>query len=415
VFLPQILILFGFIAVLEDCGYMARAAFLMDKLMSRCGLSGKSFIPLLSSVACAVPGIMAARVIENRRDRLATILVAPLMSCSARLPVYLLVVGAFVTPAVTGWARLSVPGLVLFLMYALGLVLAPLVAFVLKKTLLRGQTPVFVMEMPTYKVPSLRTVWRRMFDAGGSFLKRAGTVILASMILVWVLMSFPAGDHARRVGELNREANRVKEQIDEGEKPFAAQYAELREVEDTLAEDPEDARSLARQVELKAELAANEVALAPLREQLASTQKECNEEQAEWKHNSYLGRVGQAIEPAVRPLGWDWKIGVAALASFPAREVVVGVLGVLYQEGRVDSKDAGARRKLGEKLRPLYSLPTALSLMVFFALCCQCASTLAVIRRETRSWLWPAFTFTYMTALAYVAALVVYQVGSWFT
>ncbi|HZY87706.1 MAG TPA: ferrous iron transport protein B, partial [Gemmataceae bacterium] len=192
VFLPQILILFGFIAVLEDCGYMARAAFLMDKLMARCGLSGKSFIPMLSSVACAVPGIMATRVIEDRRDRLTTILVAPLMSCSARLPVYILLIGAFLTTGYAFW----VPGLVMFSMYAIGLVVAPLVALALKRTLLRGETPVFVMEMPAYKVPGVRQVLRRMYDAGTAFIRRAGTLILASMVLVWALMYFPRSEGA---------------------------------------------------------------------------------------------------------------------------------------------------------------------------------------------------------------------------
>ncbi len=198
VFLPQILILFGFIAILEDCGYMARAAFLMDKLMSRCGLSGKSFIPMLSSVACAVPGIMATRVIENRRDRLTTILVAPLMSCSARLPVYVLLIAAFFPvrdeghPDGFGW---YVPGLVMFSMYMVGLVVAPVVAWLLKRTLLRGETPVFVMEMPLYKQPSLRTVLRRMTESAWAFLYRAGTLILASMILVWALLYFPSRDY----------------------------------------------------------------------------------------------------------------------------------------------------------------------------------------------------------------------------
>ena len=189
VFLPQIVILFGFIAVLEDCGYMARAAFLMDKLMARCGLSGKSFIPMLSSVACAVPGIMATRVIENRRDRLATILVAPLMSCSARLPVYVLLIGAFLTDGFPFW----VPGLVMFAMYSVGLVTAPFVALLLKRTLLRGEAPPFVMEMPLYKWPSLRSVVRRMTDSGWAFLQRAGTMILAAMVLVWALLYFPRG------------------------------------------------------------------------------------------------------------------------------------------------------------------------------------------------------------------------------
>src|SRR5262249_46833544 len=194
VFLPQIVILFGFIAVLEDCGYMARAAFLMDKLMYRCGLSGKSFIPMLSSVACAVPGIMATRVIENRRDRLATILVAPLMSCSARLPVYTLLIGAFLPvrgtehPDGYGW---WMPGVVVVAMYAIGLIVAPLVALALKQTLLRGETPVFVMEMPLYKMPSLWTVFGRMKDSGWAFLRRAGTMILAAMVIVWALLYYP--------------------------------------------------------------------------------------------------------------------------------------------------------------------------------------------------------------------------------
>src|SRR5205085_4938120 len=195
VFLPQILILFCFIAILEDCGYMARAAFLMDRIMSRCGLSGKSFIPLLSSVACAVPGIMATRVIENRRDRLATILVAPLMSCSARLPVYILLTGAFLTEGFPFW----LPGLVMFSLYGIGFVVAPLMALLLKRTVLRGETPVFVMEMPVYKWPSLRTVLRRVTDSSGAFLRRAGTLILASMIIVWFFLYFPATDNRGRI------------------------------------------------------------------------------------------------------------------------------------------------------------------------------------------------------------------------
>jgi ferrous iron transport protein B len=365
VFLPQILILFAFIALLEDCGYMARAAFLMDRLMARAGLSGKSFIPLLSSMACAVPGIMATRVIEDRRDRLATILVAPLMSCSARLPVYILLIGAFLTAGFAWW----LPGLVMFALYALGLVLAPLVAFVLKRTLLRGQAPVFVLEMPAYKWPSVGGVVRRVVDAAWMFLRRAGTVILASMVLVWVLLNFPAGDYPGRIAAL----------------------------EDAVKEEPEKAEQ---------------------------HKEEINRLQAQWKRDSYLGQAGRGLEPAVRPLGWDWRVGVAALASFPAREVVVSTLGILFQKGKVDSDEIRAGdvldTDLGKALkearwedgRPLFTVPAALSLLVFFALCCQCASTLAVIRRETGSWGWPALTFAYMTALAYVAALVVYQVGS---
>jgi ferrous iron transport protein B len=368
VFLPQILILFGFLAFLEDCGYMARAAFLMDKLMSKAGLSGRSFIPLLSSVACAVPGIMATRVIEQPRDRLATILVAPLMSCSARLPVYALLTSAFLTVGHAWW----VPGLTLFGLYMLGFVLAPLVAWSLKRTLLRGPTPSFVMEMPQYQWPSLRSVLLRMYDRAKAFLVRAGTLIMASMVLVWALLYFPA--------------------IDGNGASYDVRIVELRRQADELHGDAKE------QIE-----------------------RQIDEVNGEWRRQSCLGRVGRWIEPVVAPLGWDWKIGMAAVASFPAREVVVGVLGQIYNLGRKDADEL--KEPLGQALReatwhdehggrPVFTIATALSVMVFFALCCQCASTLAVIRRETGNWKWPAFAFTYMTVLAYVGALVVYQVGS---
>lgn len=353
VFLPQILILFLFIAVLEDCGYMARAAFIMDRLMSRCGLSGKSFIPLLSSVACAVPGVMATRVIENRADRLATILVAPLMSCSARIPVYSLMISLFL-PDESSFAKAGV----MFGMYMLGFVLAPVVAWLLRKTLLKGQRSLFVMELPAYKVPALKTVAVRVFDAGWQFLKRAGTIILASMVLIWAVQYFP-----------NTSAG--------GEK-----YEELV----AKAEEGEDTAEVKR---LK----------------------------AEWQEQSYLGQTGHALEPAFAPLGWDWKIGMATLASFPAREVIVGTLRILYQaDDAEDGQTDPLSEEIGKSLdaddaRRKYRVPIALSVMVFFALCAQCASTLAVIRRETRSWRWPLFSFAYMTALAYLGALVVFQVG----
>lgn len=394
VFLPQILILFAFIAVLEDCGYMARAAFLMDRLMSRCGLNGKSFIPLLSSMACAVPGIMSARVIENPRDRLTTILVAPLMSCSARLPVYLLLAYAFLGH--TWW----LPGLVIFAMYCIGLVLAPLIAFLLKRTLLRGETPVFVLEMPLYKVPSLRLVVRRSLDAGWMFVRRAGTLILASMILVWALLYFPVttpdGKSYDVALALVEERDKLTAELDE------------------LKGDPEKTAE-ARDLEQR---------LAKLRKELGAQDRSAEQLESEWKSQSVLGRVGQGLEPAVQPLGWDWRIGMAALASFPAREVMVGTLGIIFGEGETDPGEEEARGKLAQALaeatwddvpggKPLFTVPTALSIMVFFALCCQCVSTLAVIKRETNSWKWPAFTFAYMTGLAYLGALLVYQVGSW--
>jgi ferrous iron transport protein B len=394
VFLPQIVILFGFIAVLEACGYMARAAFLMDRLMSRCGLSGKSFIPLLSSVACAVPGIMSARVIENRRDRLATVLVAPLMSCSARLPVYVLLIGAFLRDGFPGW----LPGLVLFGMYLLGFTLAPLVALLLKRTLLKGATPVFVMELPAYKWPTVRGVLRRMGEAGWAFVRRAGTVILAAMILVWALLYFPNTDAA---------GTSYETRIEELEKKQKDTEAVVKAKKETGEDVPEEWEKAAADAEAGRAAAAGE-----------------------WKRNSFLGRAGRALEPAFRPLGWDWRIGMAAIASFPAREVIVGTFGLIYDVGDVDTKAIGndaadpeAREKaagLRDALRrewrkdPVlgrYAVSVALSVMMFIALCLQCVSTLAVTRRETKSWAWPAFTFAYMTTLAYLGALVTFQVG----
>lgn len=404
IFLPQIVILFAFIAVLEDCGYMARAAFLMDRLMAKCGLSGKSFIPLLSSMACAIPGIMAARVIENRRDRFATILVAPLMSCSARLPVYALLIAAFLSEnqGYSWW----VPGVVLFGLYLIGLVVAPLVAWALKGTLLRGETPVFVMEMPLYKLPSLRTVLQRMGEAGVMFVRRAGTVILATMILVWALLYFPVTDpgdgqsYDLKIAQREASIEENKEKLD-------------------AAEDATEQEKIARAI--------------------ADAEKDITKLRRDWNEKSILGQAGHALEPAVRPLGWDWRIGMAALASFPAREVFVGTMGIIFPDvdqeganteasapapndeaGEEEDEEARAQKSLIHSLQSqryadgskVFTVPVALSVMVFFALCCQCASTLAVIRRETNSWVWPVFTFVYMTALAYIGALVVYQVGS---
>ena len=352
VFLPQIVILFGFLSVLEDCGYMARAAFLMDRVMAKCGLSGKSFIPLLSSVACAVPGVLATRVIEDKRDRLATILVAPLMSCSARLPVYVLFIGAFLTEGYGWWF----PGIVLFLMYGIGFVTAPLAAMLFKSTILKGKGAPFLMELPVYKTPSFSVVFARVYEASVSFLKRAGTLIAATMVIIWAVLYFP---YVSSTGE---------------------NYPERIAATENKAE--QDALLL------------------------------------EWKKNSFLGRVGQSIEPVVKPLGWDWRIGVATLASFPAREVVVGTLSIVFGLGK-DAQDEQQLLEILQKARwnddpdqpLLFNVPSALSLMVFFALCCQCGSTLMVIRQETGTWFWPAFTFIYMTSLAYLAAMLTFQVG----
>ncbi|QEH32692.1 Ferrous iron transport protein B [Aquisphaera giovannonii] len=380
VFLPQIFILFFLLTSLEECGYLSRAAYLMDRLMVRVGLSGKSFIPLLSSFACAIPGVMATRVIEDRRDRLTTILIAPLMSCSARLPVYTLMIAAFIPDRRFLGGLLGLQGLVLFAMYAVGIVVAAVAALILKRTLLRGEAPSFLMEMPPYKWPSPRVVVHRMLERGWDFLRNAGTIIFAVSIVMWGALYYP------RLS--------TKEMA-----PLAAEKVRL-EAEREGARVAGDAE--------KEELAAD--GLADVANRIEGAQK----------RQSVLGRLGHLIEPAVRPLGWDWRIGSGVIASFPAREVVVATLGVIFDVGREVEEDEGSQR-LGDALRsatwpsgkPLFDIPVALSIMVFFALCAQCVSTLAVIGRETGTWTWPAFTFAYMTAVAYVAALLVYQGGTW--
>jgi len=397
VFLPQILILFGFIAMLEECGYMARAAYLMDGLMSRIGLSGKSFIPLLSSFACAVPGVMATRAIENRRDRLVTILIAPLMSCSARLQVYSLLIAAFIPDRryLDGWVRLQ--GITLLAVYLIGVVVAIVVALVLRRTLLRGETPSFVMELPSYKLPSVRSVVTRVGESGWSFVQQAGTLIVAVAVVVWAAAYFP---HDPRVEQVVR-----------------GRYAEqLHQLDARIAAAPSGLAVGARKpLQFGARTAADWRA-----EKDALQRRIDNEVAAAYMEQSFLGRAGKLIAPLVRPLGWDWRIGCAVIASFPAREVVISTLGVIYQLG--GEEDAGSpslRQTLRTATWPgsgqhVFSVPVALSIMVFFALCAQCAATLAVIRRETNSWRWPAFTFVYMTALAYVGGLVTYQVGMLF-
>lgn len=382
VFLPQIALLFFFIAILEDCGYMARASFVMDKLMTKIGLSGKSFLPLMSSFACAVPGIMATRVIENRRDRMVTILIAPLMSCSARVPVYILMTTTFVPPVVffNNSLGIGLQGLTLFAMTSLGAVLAVPLAWLLKKTAFPGETPPFVMELPSYKWPSLRVVIARVYDRAKSFVVRAGTLIFATSVLIWAAGYFP-GDHT----ELHKlEVQMAKTKVD----------IETYSTSGSFSKSLKDAQT-----------------------KLDEQQTRRNEMGAALVEQSYLGRAGHLIEPVVKPLGWDWKIGVGVLASFPAREVIVATLGTIYSlGGEVDENDEGLKSQLmdakhADGVTPVFNIVVAFSVMVFFALCAQCSSTLMVIRRETNSWKWAAFTFCYMTGLAYVAALATYQIG----
>ncbi len=367
VFLPQICLLFLFIALLEDCGYMARAAFMMDRLMGVLGLSGRSFLPLMSSFACAVPGIMATRVIDDRRDRFVTILIAPLMSCSARLPVYVLMIGTFIPNTRYFGGVVSLQAIVLFAMSTLGLVIAVPVAMVLRRTFFRGEASPFLLELPDYHLPSLRVVFLRVWESGKAFLVRAGTLIFATSVLVWAAGSFP-GDHSQ-------------------------QYELTAKLESLEAAAPE----------------ANAAEIETITGQL-------NEVNGELLRGSVLGRVGRTIEPVFSPLGWDWRIGVGVLASFPAREVIIATLGTIYSlGGDVDESDEGLRGTLKAATwpdgTPVFSIPVALSIMVFFALCAQCVSTLIVIRRETNSWRWPLFSFSYMTALAWIGAFLTYQIG----
>ncbi|MCA9727046.1 MAG: ferrous iron transport protein B [Candidatus Eisenbacteria bacterium] len=354
IFLPQILILFFLIALLEESGYLARAAFLMDRIFARVGLSGRSFIPLLSSFACAVPGVMASRVIEDRKTRMATILLAPLMSCSARLPVYTVLIAA-VVPSVMVLGLVDTQALAMLAMYLLGITLAWPLGWIFRRTLFRGKSSAFLIELPPYRVPQWNSVLRTVLERGWAFLVRAGTVIFAISIVVWALNYFP-------------------------------HPTEIHDRYDGLRNQTTDASALT-------ELDAREA--------------------AEYQHQSFLGKAGKLIEPLVRPLGWDWRIGSAAIASFPAREVVISTLGVIFSVGDSENEDTlrrsivNARREDGSRL---FDLATALSLMVFFALCAQCAATLAVIRREANSWRWPAFVFGYMSVLAYLGALCTYQV-----
>lgn len=416
VFLPQIGMLFLFIGLLEDCGYLARAAFLMDKLMSKVGLNGKSFVPLMTSHACAIPGIMATRVIEDRRARLATILIAPLMSCSARLPVYTLFISLFVSDTPLLGLRGARQGLTLFAMYALGILAAVLVAAVLRKTVFHGETPPFVMELPAYKWPSPWIVASRVWDRMMAFVTRAGTLIFAAAIIVWAGSFFP-GNHSQEFAKQLLVEELETQQADPLQHRILLEEA-LAKLNQQLAGLAPEAD--ARRAELQPKITTAERGLVVLNAELKpldDARDEVNHLRAELVEQSFLGRLGHLIEPAVKPLGWDWKIGVGTLLSFPARELVVTNLGIIYGLGQnVDEGNerlwSAIREAKWPDGRPVYGVPVALSIMVFFSLCAQCAATLMTIRRETNSWRWPLVTFSYMTLLAYFAALVTYQVAS---
>ncbi len=390
VFLPQIVILFLFLAVMEDCGYMSRAAFLLDRWMGLIGLGGKSFIPLLSSFACAVPGILATRTIGDRRARIVTMLIAPLMSCSARLPVYMLFIGAFVPDSQLLGGVIGLQALVLLAMYMVGTVVAILVAMLAKRTILKGDPQPFLMEMPPYRWPKVRTVFHRAYEQAREFCVSAGTIIFAVTVVVWALGYYP---HAESIA-IAHEAQRQEIVSAHG-----AAVSQIEQAND-IAED------------------GNTVALDELDLQMNTQLYRIDQDEAgEYLRQSVLGRMGRWIEPVVAPLGWDWRMGTAVLAAFPAREVMIATMGTIYNLGEnVDEQSVGLREKLRSSRhpngQPIYNLPVALSIMVFFALCCQCGGTLAAIKRETRSWRWPIFTFVYMTTLAYLGAWVTFVVAS---
>jgi ferrous iron transport protein B len=355
VFLPQILMLFAMLGFLEDSGYMARVAYLVDRGMKAVGLHGRAFVPMLSGYACAVPAIMATRTLERRRDRLLTMMVVPLMSCSARLPVYTLIIASLFP--VNGrflWV-FPVQGAMMVFMYVFSTLMALIAAAVLGKTLLRGPKVPLLLELPPYRLPSWSSVFRQMWLRARMFVTEAGTVILGCTVVLWVLLSFP--------------------------KETLKDYDALR-------------------------AGASDEVVATLDA----------EEDGELLRNSYGGRLGQAIEPLIAPLGFDWKIGVGLVGAFAAREVFVSTMGVVYGIGSdTDEQSLPLRDRIRAERHPdgsaIYTPLTGLSLMVFFALSAQCMSTLAVVKRESRSWRWPMFLFAYMTVLAWVASFVVYQGG----
>lgn len=364
IFLPQILILFTFIIVLEDTGYLARAAFLMDRVMRLCGLSGQSFIPMLSSFACAVPGIMATRVIPNRRDRIATIIAAPFMTCSARLPVYALLIAAFVPADRSVLSVFNLQGVLLFGLYLLGIVGGILTALLLRTTALRGPAPSFLLELPPLLMPNLRAVLVKLLDRARVFLRRAGTIIFTVAVVIWALAYFPRSDQVRT-----------------------------------------DAASAVQRAE--ADLSSE-----ALQEEVLSIENRAAARQLE---QSFLGRFGRAIEPVFVPLGWDWKVSSAVIAGFPAREVVVAVLGTVYAVGaEAEERELSARLEAATwpDGDPVFTLPMVIGLLIFYAFCLQCAATVAIMRRETNSWRWPVFAWSYMTGLGYVGALLAYQIGT---
>ncbi len=357
IFIPQIMILFGLITVLEDTGYMARISFLTDKLMRKVGLNGKSVMPMISGFACAVPAIMSARNIENKKERLLTIMITPLMSCSARLPVYTILI-ALVIPSKLYFGFLSLQGLVMMGLYLLGTVMALVVAWVMKWFIKSTERSFFILELPTYRAPRWKNALTTMIEKAKIFVFDAGKIIMMISLLLWALSTY--GPKEKMAG-------------------VTAKYEQL------IKNNPQKADELNKQ------------------------------RKTELLQSSFAGTLGKAIEPAIRPLGYDWKIGIALITSFAAREVFVGTMATLYSVGEdADENNSTLREKMAAAVREdgskVYSLATGLSLLIFYVLAMQCMSTLAVVKRETRSWKWPAIQLVYMTGLAYLMSWVVYRI-----
>lgn len=357
VFIPQIMILFGLITLLEDTGYMARISFLTDKLMRKVGLNGKSVMPMISGFACAVPAIMTARNIENRKERLLTIMVTPLMSCSARLPVYTILI-ALVIPSKLYWGFLSLQGLVMMALYLLGTVMALIVAWVMKWFIKIKEKSFFILELPVYRAPRWKNALTTMIEKAKIFVFQAGKIIMVISLLLWVLSNFGPAKNMAAV---------------------TVKYDQL------VQQNPQEAVELNR------------------------------ERKTALLQHSFAGTLGKWIEPAIRPLGYDWKIGIALVTSFAAREVFVGTMATLYSVGEdADTNSSTLRQKMNAAVRAdgtkVYNLATGLSLLVFYVLAMQCMSTMAVVKRETRSWKWPLIQLAYMTGLAYLLSWAVYNI-----
>lgn len=356
VFIPQIMILFGLITILEDTGYMARISFLTDRLMRKAGLNGKSVMPMISGFACAVPAIMSARAIENRKERLLTILITPFMSCSARLPVYTILI-ALVIPKTYYLGILSLQGLVMMGLYLLSIVIALFVSYVFKWFIRIREKSFFILELPVYRAPRWKNVGITMLEKAKIFAKDAGKVIMVISLILWALSNYG---------------------------PKKSMAATTSVYEQQLAQPGADSAALEKQYKTNL------------------------------LENSYAGILGKAIEPAIRPLGYDWKIGIALVTSFAAREVFVGTMATLYSVGEgADENDNTLREKMLAAKKPdgttVYTVASGLSLMIFYMLAMQCMSTLAIVRRETRSWKWPIIQLVCMTGLAYLMSLLVYN------